>query len=61
MCEYTGDKPWQENVVLGSWERLESYAHDIIIVKQKSLYVAYRRMNKLHIFDLSTNKKLGFE
>ena len=28
-----GDKPWQENVVLGSWERLESYAHDIIMVQ----------------------------
>lgn len=28
----TGDKPWQESVSLGSWERLESYAHDIIEV-----------------------------
>lgn len=29
----TGDKPWQESVSLGSWERLESYAHNIIEVK----------------------------
>nr|CAH0110339.1 unnamed protein product [Daphnia galeata] len=27
-CE--GDKPWQTAVSLGSWERLESYAHNII-------------------------------
>lgn len=27
-----GDKPWQEKVILGSWERAESYAHDIIEV-----------------------------
>lgn len=27
-CE--GDKPWQPAVSLGSWERLESYAHNII-------------------------------
>ncbi|EFX69969.1 hypothetical protein DAPPUDRAFT_328613 [Daphnia pulex] len=27
-CE--GDKPWQKAVSLGSWERLESYAHNII-------------------------------
>lgn len=41
MIKYTynfsillGDKPWQkEKVILGSWERLESYAHDIIEVR----------------------------
>jgi glucosylceramidase len=30
-CE--GADPWQEKVVLGSWDRAESYAHDIIEVR----------------------------
>ena len=38
--EFSGDvfyrkgwNPLQKSVILGSWERLESYAHDIIEVK----------------------------
>ena len=32
-----GDKPWQQDVPLGAWERLETYAVDIIQVEFLSL------------------------
>lgn len=51
----TGDKPWQESVSLGSWERLESYAHDIIEV----INVVVLAFN--HLFHFSFDEFLGFK
>ena len=42
-----GDKPWQKAVSLGAWERLESYAHNIIEVVCGTLIVNYFFLNAM--------------